>query len=57
MVITSDGGGSGRTTAPGSRDRLAYKAVCRSLPAEHITLTVKRVKGSGPFSVRVSYAG
>lgn len=57
LVVSSDGGGSGSTSAPGSHDVLAYQAACRTLPTEHVTVTVKRVEGSGPFSVRLSYAG
>lgn len=57
LAIASDGGGHGKTTAAGSRDSLSYKAVCRSLPAEHVTITVKRVKGAGPFTLRTTYAG
>jgi hypothetical protein len=57
LIVASDGGGGTRTTSAGSRDSISYKAACRTLPIEHVTVTVKRVKGSGPFSVRFSYAG
>ena len=57
LVVSSDGGGGGTTHAAGSRDVLAYKAVCRTLAAENVSVTVKRVKGSGPFTLRIWYAG
>jgi hypothetical protein len=57
LVITSDAGGRGATTRAGSRDTISYEAACREAPTEHVTVTVKRVKGSGPFTLRVQYAG
>jgi len=57
FTVTSDGGGSGSTKIAGSRDGISYRAACRSLPTEHLTVTVKRVRGFGPFSLRVAYAG
>jgi hypothetical protein len=57
LVAKSDGGGGGSTKAAGSRDVLSYKAACRTLPVENVTMTVKRVRGFGPFTLRLSYAG
>jgi hypothetical protein len=57
MSFRSNGRDQGKTTAPGSRDSVSYDAACRQDPTEHVTVTVKRVSGRGPFTVRVSYAG
>ncbi|HEX4718930.1 MAG TPA: hypothetical protein VH300_10400 [Thermoleophilaceae bacterium] len=57
MSIRSNGRYQGRTTKPGSRDTVAYEAACRLDPTEHVTITVKRASGRGPFRVRLSYAG
>jgi hypothetical protein len=57
MSFRSNGRGQGKTTAPGSRDSVTYEAACRQDPTEHVTITVKRVSGRGPFKVRLSYAG
>jgi hypothetical protein len=57
FTVVSDGGGRGTTNAAGSRDSISYESVCRSLQRERVTVTVKRVKGYGPFSLRVSYPG
>jgi|tagenome__1003787_1003787.scaffolds.fasta_scaffold20927782_2 hypothetical protein len=55
--LSSDGRSEGRTTAAGSRDSVSYDAACRESPVEHVSVAVKRVRGSGPFTVRVAYAG
>jgi hypothetical protein len=55
--ISSDGRSEGGTHAAGSRDSLSYQAACRQQPSETVTMVVKRVRGSGPFTLRVSYAG
>jgi hypothetical protein len=55
--LASNGRNEGTTTAAGSRDSIGYQAACRETPVEHVTATVKRVKGSGPFTLRVQYAG
>jgi hypothetical protein len=57
LQLSSTGGGGGRTSARGSRDAISYKAACRTQPSEVVTVTVKRVTGSGPFSARLSYDG
>jgi hypothetical protein len=57
LVLTSDAGGRGTTTRAGSRDSLSYDAICRQAATERLTVAVKRVKGSGPFTVRVQYPG
>jgi hypothetical protein len=57
LFMSSDGRDQGRTTTPGSRDSVSYQAACREAATERVTVGVKRVKGSGPFTVRVSYAG
>jgi hypothetical protein len=57
LFLSSNGRDQGRTTKPGSRDSVSYEAACREAPVEHVTVGVKRVTGSGPFTVRVSYAG
>jgi hypothetical protein len=57
LAISSDGGGGGHTTSAGSHDALSFKAACRTLATEQVTVTVTRVSGSGPFAARLSYAG
>jgi hypothetical protein len=57
LVIKSEAGGRGTTKRHGSRDRLSYEAACREKATEELTVAVKRVKGSGPFTVRVQYPG
>jgi hypothetical protein len=57
LVIKSEAGGRGTTKRHGSRDRLSYEAACREKTSEQLTVAVKRVKGSGPFTVRVQYPG
>jgi hypothetical protein len=57
LVIKSQAGGRGKTTRRDSRDSLSYEAACRDKASERLTVAVKRVKGSGPFTVRVVYAG
>ena len=57
LIVSSEGRDEGRSSASGSRDSLIFKAACRQQPLEHVTVAVKRLKGSGPFSVRVDYAG
>jgi hypothetical protein len=57
FVITSNGRDQGRTSKPGSRDSVSYEAACRQEALEHVTVTVKRVTGAGPFTLRITYAG
>ena len=57
LFLSSNGRDQGRTTNAGSRDSVSYQAACRESPTEHVTVGVKRVTGSGPFTLRVSYAG
>jgi hypothetical protein len=57
FVITSNGRDEGRTGKPGSRDSVSYEAACRQEALEHVTVTVKRVTGAGPFTMRITYAG
>jgi hypothetical protein len=57
LVLSSNGRDEGRTTNVGSRDSFNYEAACRQDPTERVTVAVKRVTGTGPFTVRVSYAG
>jgi hypothetical protein len=57
LVASSNGRSEGRTSNPGSRDSLDYEAACREDAVEHVTVTVKRLRGTGPFTLRVSYAG
>jgi hypothetical protein len=57
LAVVSNGGGGGSTKGTGSRASLSYSAACRTLSTEQVTVTVKRVRGSGPFTVRASYAG
>jgi hypothetical protein len=57
LVLKSDAGGRARTKRRGSRDRISFEAACRRNPTERLTVAVKRVKGSGPFTLRVQYAG
>jgi hypothetical protein len=55
--ISSNGRNEGRTSRSGSRDSVSYEAACRQDALERVTVTVKRITGSGPFSLRVTYAG
>jgi hypothetical protein len=57
LVVSSDGREEGRSTSAGSRDSLSFTAACRQAQTEHVTVVVKRLQGSGPFTVRVQYAG
>ena len=57
LAIASENGEQGRTHAAGSRDSLSFKAACRTQQVDTVTVTVTRVRGAGPFSVRVDYAG
>jgi hypothetical protein len=57
LVFASNGREQGRTASPGSTDSVSYQAACRESQLEKVTVTVKRVKGSGPFTLRLSYAG
>jgi hypothetical protein len=57
LALASGGEKQGHTSTPGSRDRLAYSAACRKQATEQVSVAVKRVTGSGPFTVRVAYAG
>ena len=57
LHLTSNGRDQGSTSNIGSRDSFNYEAACRQDQIEHVTLTVRRVQGSGPFSVRVTFAG
>jgi hypothetical protein len=57
LVLTSQAGGHGETKRQGSRDRLSYAAACREHQTEQLAVTVKRKDGTGPFTVRVQYAG
>ena len=56
-VIAISGDRRSQTRNAGSRDTLAFDAVCREQQTERVSLVVKRVKGSGPFTMKVSYAG
>jgi hypothetical protein len=52
------GGYTGRTTtSPRSNDSASYKAACRETAVETVHVAVKRIKGSGPFTLRVNYPG
>jgi hypothetical protein len=57
LTITSGGKEQGHTSKAGSRDQLSYQAACRTEATEHVAVAVKRVTGSGPFTLRISYAG
>jgi hypothetical protein len=57
FVISSNGRNEGRTSRSGSRDSVSYEAACRQDALERVTVAVKRTSGSGPFTLRVSYAG
>jgi hypothetical protein len=57
LVISSNGRSEGRTSAAGSRDKVSYQAACREHQVEHVTVAAKRVKGSGPFTLRIAYDG
>jgi hypothetical protein len=57
LVITANGRDEGRTSKVGSRDTVSYEAACRQEQVEHVTVVVKRIKGRGPFTLRVTYAG
>jgi hypothetical protein len=57
FVISSNGRNEGRTSRSGSRDSVSYEAACRQDALERVTVAVKRIHGSGPFTLGVSYAG
>jgi hypothetical protein len=57
LFVRSEGRDEGASHAAGSRDSLSFLAACRQVETEHVTVGVRRVKGSGPFTLRVSYAG
>jgi hypothetical protein len=57
LAVSSDGREVGRSSSGGSRDRLSWQAACRERAMERVTVTVKRVRGRGAFSLRLSYAG
>jgi hypothetical protein len=57
LVLSSNGRPEGRTSTKGSSDSVSYPAACRESQLEQVTVAVKRVKGSGPFKLRVTYAG
>jgi hypothetical protein len=57
LFLSSNGRDEGKTTNAGSRDSVDYEAACREESTEHVTVGVKRMSGSGPFTLRVSYAG
>ena len=57
LFFTSNGEKKGATHNSGSRDNVSYEAVCREHPVEQVTVGVKRLTGSGPFTLRVTYAG
>jgi hypothetical protein len=57
LFLSSNGRNEGKTLNAGSRDSVNYEAACREDPVEHVTIGVKRMSGTGPFTLRVSYAG
>jgi hypothetical protein len=57
LSVASNGHHEGSTKKAGSRDSLSYAAACRQVQTEHVTVAVKRVTGTGPFTLRVKYAG
>jgi hypothetical protein len=57
LAFTSNGKSEGRTSTPGARDSVSYQAACRTDALEHVVVTVKRSSGSGPFTLRMTYAG
>lgn len=57
LHIVSNGHSQGTSKTSDSRDSFDYQAACRQSETEHVTITVKRVTGSGPFTLRVDYAG
>ena len=57
LVASSDGREVARTSSAGSRDSLRWRVACRERQTERVTISVKRKRGSGPFTLRLSYAG
>jgi hypothetical protein len=58
LRLLSAGGTLARSRAAGSGDRVVLRAACRTRAgAEPLTLAVVRRSGSGPFTLRVGYAG
>jgi hypothetical protein len=57
LVISSNGRFEGRTITHGSRDSVSYQAACREDQLEHVSVAVKRMSGSGPFTLSVKYDG
>jgi hypothetical protein len=58
LAVSSHGKVQDRTSTPGSHDRISYpRGACRETPTETVGLTVSRRHGSGPFTLRLTYAG
>lgn len=58
LALLSGGKVEDRTRKAGSEDRISYPAgACRERAAETITVSVTRRQGSGPFTLKVTYAG
>ena len=57
LRVMAGGEAQGRTSAPGSDDRLRFAAACRERPRETVTIEVRRRRGSGPYTLDVRYAG
>ena len=57
LTITSGAKKQGQTTSVGRSHTLTFAAACRDRATENVKFHVTRRSGSGPVSVRVSYAG
>jgi hypothetical protein len=57
LVLRSGAKTLTRTTRPDSRDRINYPVACRDRRTETLSIMVIRRSGSGPFTLKASYAG
>jgi hypothetical protein len=57
LVVRSGGKVVQRTSRAGSRDRIHYRMACRDRRTETLSITVVRRSGSGPYTLKASYAG
>ena len=57
FIVSSAGRHGTWSTNRGSSDRASYTAVCRESGTQTVQVVVRRITGSGPFTLRVQYPG
>jgi hypothetical protein len=57
LRVHSLGKRRGKTTGKAAQDSLRWAAACREVSTERVTVTVVRQRGSGPYTLRITYAG